>query len=58
MKLSTIGLFAGLLLAIAIAIGGFSAFLGAVVIGAIGLAAGAHLDGDIDLTTILRGRRD
>ncbi|MCL8252489.1 MULTISPECIES: DUF2273 domain-containing protein [Aeromicrobium] len=58
MKLSIIGLFAGLLLAIAIAIGGFGAFLGAVVLGVIGLAAGAHLDGDIDLTSILRGRRE
>lgn len=58
MKFSTLGLFAGLLLAIAIAIGGFSAFLGAVVIGGLGLAAGAHLDGDIDLSAILRGRRD
>ena len=58
MKFSTIGLFVGLLLAIAIAIGGFSAFLGALVIGAAGLAVGAHLDGDIDLTSIARGRRD
>ena len=58
MKLSTIGLFVGLLLAIAIAIGGFGAFLAALVLGAVGLAAGAHLDGDIDLTSILRGRRD
>jgi uncharacterized membrane protein len=58
MKLSTIGLFAGLLLAIAIAVGGFSAFLGAVVLGGLGLAAGAHLDGDVDLTSVLRGRRD
>ena len=58
MKLSTVGLFAGLLLAIAIAIGGFSAFLGALVIGAVGLTVGAHLDGDIDLTSIARGRRE
>ncbi|RYJ05266.1 MAG: DUF2273 domain-containing protein [Actinomycetales bacterium] len=58
MNLPTTGLFAGLLLAIAIAIGGFGAFLGAVVLGAIGLAAGAHLNGDIDVTAVLRGRRE
>lgn len=57
MKLSTLGLFVGLLLAIAIAIGGFSAFLGAVVLGAVGLAVGAHLDGDVDLSSVVRGRR-
>ncbi len=58
MKLSTIGLFVGLLLAIAIAIGGFGAFLGAVVLGAVGLAVGAHLDGDIDLAAVVGSRRD
>lgn len=58
MNLTTIGLFAGLLLAIAIAVGGFSAFLGAVVLGGIGLAVGAHLNGDIDVTAVLRGRRE
>lgn len=58
MKTSTLGLFVGLLLAIAIAIGGFSAFLGALVLGVIGWLAGAHLDGEVDVTQVLRGRRE
>ena len=48
MKTSTLGLFVGLLLAIAIAAGGYSAFLGALVLGTIGYLAGAQLDGDVD----------
>ncbi|RYJ01912.1 DUF2273 domain-containing protein [Aeromicrobium sp. Root495] len=58
MNLPVIGLLTGLLLAIAIAIGGFGAFLGAVVLGGAGLAIGAHLSGDIDVTAVLRGRRE
>lgn len=58
MKTSTLGLFIGLLLAIAIAIGGFSAFLGALVLGAIGWVVGAQLDGDVDVNQVLRDRRE
>lgn len=58
MKTSTLGLLVGLLLAIAIAVGGFSALLGAIVLGAIGWLAGAHLDGDVDVAQLLRGRRE
>lgn len=54
MKLSAIGLVVGLLLAIAAAIGGWGAFLLALVLGAIGAVVGAHLDGDLDLTALTR----
>jgi uncharacterized membrane protein len=40
---SMIGLFAGLLIAIAAAAGGFSGFLLAIVLGAVGFAAGSYL---------------
>jgi uncharacterized membrane protein len=42
---STIGLFAGLLIAIAAAAGGFPGFLLALVLGAVGLVAGRLLSG-------------
>ncbi|EHM22311.1 hypothetical protein MA5S0422_1211 [Mycobacteroides abscessus 5S-0422] len=51
-----IGLFAGLLLAIAVVTGGLIGFLLAVVLAGAGGALGAHLDGTIDLTAL--GRRD
>lgn len=50
------GLLAGLLLALVAAIGGFGYFLLAVVLGAIGLAAGAQLDGKLDLAALVPGR--
>lgn len=56
MKTSTLGLLAGLLLGIAAAAGGFVGFLTALILGGIGLAIGAHRDGDIDLNEIVRGR--
>lgn len=56
MNYATLGLFAGLLLAIAGATGGFGGFLFAVALGALGLALGAHRDGTIDLGALLRGR--
>lgn len=43
MSTSTIGLFAGLLIAIAAAAGGFPGFLLALVLGAVGLAVGRFL---------------
>lgn len=51
------GLFAGLLLALIAVLGGFWAFLLAVVLGTIGLVIGAQLDGRIDLAAAFRGRR-
>lgn len=56
MNFAMIGLFAGLLLAIAGATGGFGGFLFAVALGTLGLALGAHRDGTIDLNALLRGR--
>lgn len=52
------GLLAGLLFAIAIAAGGFTGFLLALVFGAIGLVAGAQLDGRVDVNDYLRGSRE
>ncbi|CDP82207.1 MULTISPECIES: hypothetical protein [Mycolicibacterium] len=54
-KYVVIGLFAGLLLAIAAATGGLIGFLLALILGGAGAAVGAHLDGTIDLTAL--GRR-
>jgi uncharacterized membrane protein len=56
---STIGLFAGLLIAIAAAAGGFAGFLLALVLGAVGFVAGRYLsDGSKGLDDLLsrRGR--
>ncbi|QCQ92232.1 DUF2273 domain-containing protein [Rhodococcus sp. SGAir0479] len=51
-----IGLIAGLLLALAGILGGFSGFVFAVLLGAVGLAIGAHRDGHLDLGALLRSR--
>jgi uncharacterized membrane protein len=56
MSNATLGLFAGLLLAIAGITGGFGGFMFAVVLGGLGLAVGAHRDGSIDLGALLRSR--
>lgn len=53
---STIGLLAGLLLAIAAAAGGFPAFLLALLLGAIGYVVGGARDGEIDLNSLFKGR--
>ncbi len=53
---STIGLIAGLLLAISIAIAGWFGFWIALVLGVIGYLAGGVRDGEIDVNSILRGR--
>jgi hypothetical protein len=53
---STVGLFAGLLLALVAAVGGFGYFLLAVVLGAVGLAVGAQLEGKLDLSALMPGR--
>ncbi len=57
MTTSTIGLLAGLLLAIAAAAGGFVGFLIAVVLGTVGYFVGAQFDGEVDLSALL-GRRN
>ena len=50
------GLIVGLRLAIAGILGGFSGFVFAVLLGALGMAVGAHRDGHLDLGAILRSR--
>ena len=56
MTTSTVGLIAGLLLAIAIAAGGFTGFLIALVLGTAGYLVGGHVDGEVDLSALI-GRR-
>lgn len=57
MTSSTIGLFTGLLLGIAWAVGGFEAFVGAAVLGVIGFVVGKIVAGQIDLQRYLGGPR-
>jgi uncharacterized membrane protein len=53
-----IGLFAGLLIAIAAAAGGFAGFLLALVLGAVGFAVGRYLtEGTKDLDDLMSRRR-
>jgi uncharacterized membrane protein len=53
---AVIGLFAGLLLAIAATTGGFWGLIVALVLGAIGTVVGLHRDGVIDLGAVVRSR--
>lgn len=53
---STLGLLAGLLLAIAITTGGWFGLVIGVVLGAVGYLVGGARDGEIDLGSLLRGR--
>lgn len=55
---STLGLVAGLLLTIAIVTGGLIGLLLAIVLGGAGYLIGGHVDGELDLGSMLRGRRD
>ncbi|SEE80582.1 DUF2273 domain-containing protein [Ruania alba] len=57
MKATTTGLIAGLLLAIAIVTGGWVGLLLAVVLGGLGLALGAQLDGTIHVRAVFGQRR-
>ncbi|AQA23716.1 putative membrane protein [Rhodococcus sp. PvR044] len=56
MNSTVVGLIAGLLLAIAVILGGFSGFVFAVLLGGFGMAIGAHRDGHVDLGALLRSR--
>ena len=56
MSLSTLGLFTGLLLAIAAAAGGWEYFLLAIVLAAVGFVVGKVLDGELDLSPYLSNR--
>lgn len=57
MTTSTIGLIAGLLLAIAITTGGVLGLLLAIVLGVAGYMLGSHYDGEMDLSELFGGRR-
>ena len=57
MSLSILGLFAGLLLAIAIAAGGWWYFLLGIVLAAVGFVIGKVLDGELDLSPYLTSNR-
>lgn len=57
MTTATAGMLAGVLLGVAAAAGGFTGFLIALVLGAIGYVIGGHRDGEFDAITWLRGRR-
>ena len=56
MNATSIGLFTGLILGLAGAIGGFTGFLLTLVLGAIGLLVGRVLDGKLDLGQVLSGK--
>lgn len=57
MTTSTIGLLAGLLLAVAAAAGGFWGFVLALVLGTAGYFIGGHYDGEVDLAALVGKRR-
>lgn len=52
------GLLVGLILGVATAFGGLSAFLIALVLGAIGFVVGRILDGELDLGELIGRNRD
>lgn len=58
MTTSTVGLVAGLLLTLAVTTGGFTGLLLAVVLGTAGYLVGGHVDGELDVRSLLRGRRE
>lgn len=53
-----VGLIVGLALGFAGAFGGWGAFVIVLVLAAVGLLAGRVIDGNLDLTPYLGGRRD
>lgn len=56
MTTSTLGLLAGLLIAIAATTGGFGGFLLALLLAVVGYGLGAHRDGELDLVELFKGR--
>jgi hypothetical protein len=55
---TVIGLIAGIALGFAGAFGGWAAFMIVLVLGAVGLVTGRVIDGRLDLSVYLGGRRD
>ncbi len=58
MNATQTGLLAGLVLGIAVALGGFTAFLVTLAVGVIGLVVGRFLDGELELGDIFGRGRD
>lgn len=58
MSASTIGLLAGIALGFAVAFGGFTAFVIVLMFGALGLAIGRALDGQLDISALFGDRSD
>ncbi|HVL85037.1 MAG TPA: hypothetical protein VM367_12230 [Pseudonocardia sp.] len=58
MNATQTGLLAGLILGAAGFIGGFGAFLAALLLGAVGLLVGRVLDGELDVNAVLGRGRD
>lgn len=58
MNAATTGLLAGLILGAAGVIGGFAAFLAALIVGILGFVVGRVIDGELDLSSILGRGRD
>ncbi|MFR9729305.1 hypothetical protein ACL03H_08755 [Saccharopolyspora sp. MS10] len=58
MNATQTGLFGGLLLGVAAACGGFTGFLIALVLGAIGLIVGRVLDGELEIGDFLGRGKD
>ncbi|GAA0541293.1 hypothetical protein GCM10011581_37300 [Saccharopolyspora subtropica] len=58
MNATQTGLLAGLILGAAAALGGFSGFLIALLVGAVGLVIGRIVDGDLEIGDILGRGRD
>ncbi|NAZ87474.1 DUF2273 domain-containing protein [Kineococcus indalonis] len=56
MSPSTVGIFAGLLLALITIQGGFDWLVLSLLFAAVGYVVGAHLQGKIDLAALLPGR--
>ncbi|MBA8825721.1 ribose/xylose/arabinose/galactoside ABC-type transport system permease subunit [Saccharopolyspora lacisalsi] len=58
MNATQTGLIAGLVLGVAVAVGGFTAFLITLAVGAIGLVIGRILDGEMELGDLFGRGKD
>lgn len=58
MNATSTGLLAGLILGAAGVIGGFPAFLAALIVGVLGLVVGRVVDGELDLGSLFGRGRD
>ena len=58
MNATLLGMIAGLALGLAVAFGGFGAFVVVLLFGAIGFGIGRYLDGRLDLSMLRSGGRE